>query len=228
MTRGGDSLVEKSVKIKEKKKDQILIHKSREPYLWSDQTKLPHNVSVFLPEAPQCPIKDTVKQKRDKEYTDRGKNRKTVQCLRIDRRIDPILYLPVTSRDRHRLIKWRMHWLPSYSLQDCRCGATAATREHYTTCSLLQHLLKNLLGAFGPIPNLVSPQQPNDHILNRLPRSEVGLTLGKWRSTWPALLYVLGEIDRLSHPADTYNYVEEPALEEALQAATSITSPFNI
>ncbi|KAG2228321.1 hypothetical protein INT45_011113 [Circinella minor] len=130
------------------------------------------------PEAPKCPIKDTVKQKRDKEYTDRGKNRKTVQCLRTDRRIDPILYLPVTSRDRHRLIKWRMHWFPSYPLQDCRCGATAATREHYTTRALLQQLLKNLLEAFGPIPNLVSPQQPIDHILNRLPRSEVGLTLG--------------------------------------------------
>ncbi|KAG2217779.1 hypothetical protein INT45_011836 [Circinella minor] len=37
--------------------------------------------------------------------------------------------------------------------------------------------MAKLLEAFGPISNLVSPQQPIDHILNRLPRSEVGLTL---------------------------------------------------
>ncbi|KAI7849681.1 hypothetical protein BDC45DRAFT_573732 [Circinella umbellata] len=170
-------------------------------------------------------LPDTVKQKRSKEYTDQGKNRKRAQCLRTDCRIDPTLYLPVTSIDRHRLIKWRMHWLPSYPLQGCCCGARAATREHYTTCSLLQHHLQKLLEAFGPISNLVSSQQPTDHILNKLPRSEVGLTLGKWQSTWPALLHVLWEIDRRSHPADTYNYVEEPALKEALQAAISLWGP---
>ncbi|KAG2223660.1 hypothetical protein INT45_007238 [Circinella minor] len=121
-----------------------------------------------------------------------------------------------------------MQWLPLYPLQDYHYGAPAATREHYTICSLLQQHLQKLLDAFGSLPNIVSPQQPIDHIQNRLPRSEVGLTLGKWESTSPALLHVLREIDRLSHTADTYIYVEQPAPEKALQAATTIISPPNI
>ena len=158
-------------------------------------------------------------------YKDRGTDRKSVQCLRTDRRIDPILYQPVISRDRCRLIKWRMHWLPSYPLKDCRCGAPAGTRAHYTNCPLLKHHLQKLLDAFGPLPNLVSPLQPIDHILNRLPHSEVGLTLGKWQSTWPALLHVLREINKLHHPADIYNHVEELAPEEALWEVTIFVPP---
>ena len=121
-----------------------------------------------------------------------------------------------------------MHWLPSYPLQDCRCGASEATRAHYTNCPLLQHHLQKLFDAFGPLPNLVPPLKPIDHVLKRLPHSEVGLTLGKWESTWPALLHVLQEIDKLSHSADTYNHIEESPSEEALQEITTFVSPPNI
>ncbi|KAG2226613.1 hypothetical protein INT45_005099 [Circinella minor] len=55
------------------------------------------------------PLSKTINQKRDEEFQTRAKNRKTIRCLRQKRMIDPILYLPAFPRDRHRLIKWRMH-----------------------------------------------------------------------------------------------------------------------
>ncbi|KAI8148375.1 hypothetical protein BJV82DRAFT_506341, partial [Fennellomyces sp. T-0311] len=134
--------------------------------------------------------------------------------------IDPILYLAASSLDRHRLIKWPMQWLPSYPLKDCECGATAAPREHYAICPLLQPMRHELLEAFGTIPELRKEEQDIDYILNSLPRSNTGLTRGKWKTTWPALLYVLRKIDRLSHPNEDYDD-DEPASEEALQGSTS-------
>ncbi|KAG2228353.1 hypothetical protein INT45_011145 [Circinella minor] len=65
-----------------------------------------------------------------------------------------------------------------------------------------------------------------DHILNLLPKSEVGLIMGKWKTVWPALIRVLREIDFLSHPDDIFDE-DEPAPEEALEflAPPSSTSP---
>ncbi|KAG2226614.1 hypothetical protein INT45_005100 [Circinella minor] len=68
---------------------------------------------------------------------------------------------------------------------------------------------------FGDIPTLPQEQQPLDYILNHLPRSEVGLTLGTWQTVWPALIRVLREIDYLSHPNDDFD-MDEPAPEDAI------------
>ncbi|KAG2223908.1 hypothetical protein INT45_009360 [Circinella minor] len=136
--------------------------------------------------------------------------------------IDPILYLPAFSRDRHHLIKWRMHWLPSYPLKNCRCGVITANREHYGSCPLLLTLLEALKGAFGDIRSLRHEQQPRDYILNYLPRSEVGLTFGKRQTVWPALIRVLREIDYLSHPNDDYD-TDEPAPENVMNVSNPPT-----
>ncbi|KAG2214771.1 hypothetical protein INT45_011889 [Circinella minor] len=124
---------------------------------------------------PRDPVATSIKEKRDEEYISRRNEFKTINCLRTKHIIDPILYLPSFSKDRHRLIKWRMHWLPSYPLKDCRCGHQAAHRTHFTHCLLLEPLMQDLLAKFGTIPLLPHNIQPLDHILNCLPRSEVGL-----------------------------------------------------
>ena len=118
-----------------------------------------------------------------------------------------------------------MHWPPSYSLKDCRCGYKEASREHYANCLLLQLLLQDLLNKFGTILELPFNMQQLDHILNSLPKSEVGLALGEWKTAWPALIRVLREIDILSHSEEIFED-DEPAPEEALGLSISpITLP---
>ncbi|KAI7847148.1 hypothetical protein BDC45DRAFT_418459, partial [Circinella umbellata] len=120
-----------------------------------------------------------------------------INCLRTKRIIDPILYLPSFSKDRQRLIKWRTHWLPFFPLKDSRCGHQAAHRTHFTHCLLLEPFMQDLLDKFGTVPLLPHNIQPLDHILNSLPRSEVGLATDNWSKTWLALIQVLWKIDFL-------------------------------
>ena len=168
-------------------------------------------------------VNQTIIQKRNEEYITRGLQKKTICCLRAKRMIDPILYLPAFPRDRHHLVKWRMHWLPSYPLKNCRCGAIAAAREHYNGCPLLTILYDELKNNYGTIPMLPQDVQPRDFIVNHLPRSEVGLSLGNWKNTWPALIHVLREIDKLSHPDEVFED-DEPNPEDAMDV-TPHTSP---
>ena len=102
-------------------------------------------------------------------------------CMQNKRIVAPILYLPAFSKDRHRLIKWRMHWLPSYPLKDCRCGYKEAKREHFSSCPLLTTLLLDPINKYGTIPPLTYPMQPIDFIINNTPRSELGLSSEKWK-----------------------------------------------
>ena len=80
---------------------------------------------------------------------------------------------------------------------------------------MLQPLINELLAVFGIIPSTSTELQPLDFIMNYLPRSEVGLTLGKWPKVWSALIRVVREIDRMSHPDDAFDEAE-PDPEDAL------------
>ena len=164
---------------------------------------------------PRDPVAIAIKEKRDEEYNSRRGKFEIINCMPSKCMIDPILYLPAFSKDRHRLIKWRMHWLPSYPLKDCRCGHKTAHRTHFSTCSLLEPLMQELLDKFGTIPLLPYNIQPLDHILNSLPRSEMGLAMGNRPKIWPALIQVFRKIDSLSHPDDLFDD-DEPAPEEAM------------
>ena len=75
--------------------------------------------------------------------------------------------------------------------------------------------MQDLLDKFSIIPSLSYNIQPLDHILNSLPRFEVGLAMGNWPKIWPALIQVLRKIDFLSHPDDLFDD-DEPAPEEAM------------
>ncbi|KAI7859422.1 hypothetical protein BDC45DRAFT_530660 [Circinella umbellata] len=141
---------------------------------------------------------------------------KTINCMRDKRIIEPALYLEASTKDKHRLIKWRMHWLPSYPIKTCRCGEANATREHYNNCFPLRPLLSKLIKAFGKIPVLQPPMQPLDYIINNLPRREKGLASVRWNKAWPELIRVLREIDYLSHDSEDFNIDDEPDPEESL------------
>ncbi|KAG2205201.1 hypothetical protein INT45_007415 [Circinella minor] len=142
-----------------------------------------HNRLKNSTSPPKDPVYKAIEQKRDEEYQNLSTKRKTIRCLRHNRIIDPILYLPAFPRDQHRLVKWRMHWLPSYPLKNCRCSFIVANREHYKSCPMLQPLLDDLNNTFGSLPILPPELQPIDFIINHLPHSEIGLSLGKWKKT---------------------------------------------
>ncbi|CDS14377.1 hypothetical protein LRAMOSA06546 [Lichtheimia ramosa] len=169
------------------------------------------------------PVRKVIKQARDKELVNRREKFSSVNKLRHIRCVDPILYLPVSSRDRHRLIHWRMHWLPSFPPKDCRCGSPAAKRKHYLTCPLVTEYLQDLTLAFANTQQVSSSSDTHivDTVLNALPRHYKALKRSKWLLTWPALLKYLRRVDYLSHPdSDDYGAEDPPdmALEEILQA----------
>ncbi|KAI7858789.1 hypothetical protein BDC45DRAFT_531333 [Circinella umbellata] len=129
------------------------------------------------------PVHKVIELKGDEDYHAIRIKRKTIRCLRRNRIIDPTLYLLAFPRDRHRL--------------------QPRNREHYKNCSLLQPLLEDLNSAFGNLPILHTELRPLEFI-NRLPRSELDISLGRWKKAWPALINVLREIDRLSYPKDDF------------------------
>ncbi|KAI9265145.1 hypothetical protein BDA99DRAFT_436903 [Phascolomyces articulosus] len=132
------------------------------------------------PKPPNDLISATIQQKRDEEFKLLKDKFKTISYMRDIRVVEPIMYLELPSKDRHRMMKWRMHWLPSYPIKTCRCGEINATREHYKICPRLQPLLLKLLDHYGTIPDLKHPVQPLDYILNNIPRNEVVLGNKRW------------------------------------------------
>ncbi|KAI9248046.1 hypothetical protein BDA99DRAFT_591720 [Phascolomyces articulosus] len=175
------------------------------------KTQFPTIVPMVMANIPSMKIRTpTIQQKRDEEFKLLKDKFKAISCMRDIRVVEPIMYLELPSKDRHRMIKWRMHWLPSYPIKTCRCGEINATREHYKICPRLQPLLLKLLDHYGTIPDLKHPVQPLDYILNNLPRNEVVLGNKRWIKAWPALIRVLREIDFLSHADADFNLNDEP------------------
>ena len=93
--------------------------------------------------------------------------------------------------------------------------------ENITKCARSYSLysisfLKNLT----LFPVVEHTLHPIDYIMNKLPRSEFGLSLCKWKPTWPNLLHVLRKIDWLSHPDEQFDE-DELNPEEALNQSSS-------
>lgn len=144
---------------------------------------------------------------------------KTVARARQERIWDPILYLPATTLQRHRLIKWRTHWLLSYPLGKCQCGLQIAHRDHYDIdgCTRIEPMIQHLHECLGQslIANKPTETHLLDYILNLLPKTSGALKQGHWRHTWPALLDTLRDIDVLTHPEEDFD--PEPAAQPLLQ-----------
>jgi hypothetical protein len=119
---------------------------------------------------------------------------------------DPILYIPATTKERHRLVKWRFHWLPPHPHTVCPCDDVSETsRSHYTTqCPRMESHILHLHHQIAryQLPPIPADLNIIDHILNLLPSSPTNMTSpsSHWRSTWPSLLDALHTIDQLTHP----------------------------
>ncbi|KAI8137221.1 hypothetical protein BJV82DRAFT_525617, partial [Fennellomyces sp. T-0311] len=90
--------------------------------LWVEYKQALHS-----PNPPRYPMKHTIRSHLTKELETRRQQFPSVARALPERRWDPILFLPASSQARHRLVKWRMHWLPSFPLKKCRCGVSGKT-----------------------------------------------------------------------------------------------------
>ncbi|KAG0161979.1 hypothetical protein DFQ30_004622 [Apophysomyces sp. BC1015] len=169
--------------------------------LWKEAHKLRDWV-----DPPKDPIHEALRlaQQRDIDALLNQKN----PLVTIERGLrlpvwDPVLLLPCTNLERHRLVKWRIAWLPpTYSDPPivCQCTQLKPNREHFRTCHLTSAAMDNLVLALRPYPppdmHLV------DYALNLLPR-QVPSRFGLWINMWQRLLVVLHQIDQATS-VDTF------------------------
>jgi hypothetical protein len=99
--------------------------------------------------------------------------------------VDPILTVPATRRERSRLIRWRIGWLPGKP-KPCPCGQDHTSPRHIALCLFLPRALWECLPPPSPGNN------PIDAALNLIP--------GPLRSAptfWSALLQLLFQVEQL-------------------------------
>ena len=107
--------------------------------------------------------------------------------------LDPILWLPMSTRERSRLLRWRMGWLPGKPTL-CKCERSRTSRHHLISCLQAATVLQ--------VPATAQPN-PIDYVLNQLPRRPPRSQRIKdfWTIRWPRLMDLMADIDNYCHPA---------------------------
>ncbi|KAG2187712.1 hypothetical protein INT44_005402 [Umbelopsis vinacea] len=112
---------------------------------------------------------------------------------------EPILTAPATRKERSRLLRWRLDWLPGQP-RDCLCRQDRLTRKHVLECQLIPAHLWDTLSTPPPDSN----QNTIDFALSALTISPTSPP-----PYWSDLLSILRLVDRYVH-SDTV-FPEEPA-----------------
>ena len=114
-------------------------------------------------------------------------------CRPCTSKPDPILYLPMTTTARSRLVRWRLGRFANLR-EECPCLSGAfISRDHFLSCRALDSEL------FSALPSPPAGVHLIDHALNSLP---VKASTGP-PPFWSALLQLLHAIDSLVHPLAT-------------------------
>jgi hypothetical protein len=141
---------------------------------------------VSLPSSLPRDIKQAILDHRQSEL---DLNRQT-QTLLFGARprigVDPILQLKTTRRERSRLLRWRIGWLPGKP-RDCPCGTDHTSRRHLVDCPVIPSYLWQQL----PVPP--PGTHPLDNALSQLPTS----SSRKPPAYWQAVLTLLAHIDEI-------------------------------
>lgn len=108
---------------------------------------------------------------------------------------DPIMFIPMTVRQRSRIIRFRMGWLPGEpkACRNCNIG-NRTTRPHLTRCLDMHNRLNIPIITISPI----------DAILNKLPSKKPtsATTIRYWENKWPVMTEILNTLEQLCLPED--------------------------
>jgi hypothetical protein len=138
-----------------------------------------------LSSPPPTDLKPIILEYRQVELEALRQSHILVHGCRPEIGIDPILLVPATRRERSRLLRWRLGWLPGKP-RDCRCGIDHTSRRHLMECPLLpQHLWQAL-----PYPS-----DGSNHLDFAI--SQIPANINHPPAYWPALLTLLQQIDQL-------------------------------
>lgn len=137
-----------------------------------------------------------------------GPNSVLLSACRPTLGIDPVLWLPMSSAERSRVVRWRLGWLPGGVPKACIYHPhNMFTRSHAIWCLHMHRRLQMPL----------TEPDPLSFLLNKLPtkrekrsssviRHGPSLALTAWTVRWPTICQLLFELDYLHHeqiPPDT-------------------------
>ncbi|KAG1055422.1 hypothetical protein G6F43_002625 [Rhizopus delemar] len=139
-------------------------------------------------------LEDLFNQNRQRTHS------KFLSACRSQSTTDPILWLPMTSIERSRVIRWRLGWLLGGVPKPCIYHPTdMLTRSHAIWCLHMHQRLQ--------IPS--TEPDPLSFLLNKLPtkRKNSALaapkpsssTLSAWTVRWLTICQILFELDYLHH-----------------------------
>ncbi|KAG1046647.1 hypothetical protein G6F43_010877 [Rhizopus delemar] len=129
---------------------------------------------------------------------------KLLSACRSQSTIDPILWLPITSIERSRVVRWRLGWLPGDVPKPCIYHPTDMfTLSHAIRCLHMHQRLQ--------MPS--TEPDPLSFLLNKLPTKRKNGALqhpssthSAWTVRWPTICQILFELDYLHHgkiPSET-------------------------
>ncbi|KAG1548195.1 hypothetical protein G6F49_009974 [Rhizopus delemar] len=130
------------------------------------------------------------------DYQKQCKNSKLLSCCRPTVSLDPILWLPMTRKERSRCIRWRLGWLPGGKPRPCPIHPNQTlTKSHAIQCLNMHNRLQ--------MPSAI--EDPLSFLLNilptKLPRSSHTVT--PWILRWPTICSILFKLDHLYNHIDT-------------------------
>jgi hypothetical protein len=117
---------------------------------------------------------------------------------------DPILLLPSTNKERSRMLRWRLAWLPPGPSVQCLCGEAKANLQHFDICTNTHYIITELHSIYSTHKQQQCPytdlsigtcKDLIDSVLNDLPSKFNEDTDPIWIHLWPCLLRLLLAID---------------------------------
>lgn len=105
---------------------------------------------------------------------------------------DPVLYLPMSTNARSRLVRWRLGRFTAMKRVECPCQdfGVLISRNHFLTCRAIDPSLFDSLPSAPPGVNRI------DHAISKLPTSYKNGP----PDFWSDLLAILWFVDTLCHP----------------------------
>jgi hypothetical protein len=133
---------------------------------------------------------------------------KMIQACRSTLILDSILTLPMTRKERRRLLRWRMNWFPGTKSQ-CYCGGLMS-RNHLFECPAIPEPYWEHIQRGSP-----SNINPVDLVIKRLPTKkpksagEKQQMLQQWQPLFTDLLNILFLVDQICHSTQE-SFADEP------------------